>query len=76
MDSRSFRFSGQKNPDVSALKSVALLITTLGAYCLVTRIDIDDIVSASATGLLLLSVASIYYVILVPEIGIDHELDA
>ncbi|WP_063694912.1 O-antigen ligase family protein [Bradyrhizobium stylosanthis] len=59
--------------NVAALmKSAALAMTTFGAFCLVTRIDIDDIVKATAHGLFILVAASAFFAIAVPDIGIDH----
>ena len=59
--------------NVAALmKSAALAMTTFGAFCLITRIDIDDIVKATAHGLFILVAASAFFAIAVPDIGIDH----
>ncbi|MHC2620531.1 exopolysaccharide production protein ExoQ [Bradyrhizobium huanghuaihaiense] len=59
--------------NVAALmKSAALAMTTFGAFCLVTRIDIDEIVGATALGLFVLVAASAFFAVAVPDIGIDH----
>ncbi|MDF0517387.1 O-antigen ligase family protein [Bradyrhizobium yuanmingense] len=54
------------------MKSAALVMTTFGAYCLITRIDIDEIVGATALGLFILVAASALCAVLVPEIGVDQ----
>jgi O-antigen ligase len=54
------------------MKSAALVVTTFGAYCLITRIDIDEIVGATALGLFILVAASTLCAVLVPEIGVDQ----
>jgi O-antigen ligase len=56
----------------SLMKSAALAITTFGAYRMATRLGIKDIIAATTLGLWLAAMASLYYVIFVPEIGIDH----
>lgn len=53
-------------------KSVALAVTTFGAFCLITRVDIDDIVESTAWGLLVLSAASVCCSVLRPDIGVDQ----
>ncbi|MBR0710621.1 O-antigen ligase family protein [Bradyrhizobium liaoningense] len=59
--------------NVAALmKSAALAMTTFGAFCLVTRIDIDEIIGATALGLFVLVAASAFFAVAVPDIGIDH----
>ncbi|MBB4369388.1 O-antigen ligase [Bradyrhizobium sp. cir1] len=59
--------------NVAALmKSAALAMTTFGAFCLVTRIDIDEIVGATSLGLFVLVAASAFFAVAVPDIGIDH----
>lgn len=59
--------------NVAALmKSAALAMTTFGAFCLVTRIDIDEIISATVLGLFILVAASAFFAVAVPDIGIDH----
>ncbi|MCA1527874.1 O-antigen ligase family protein [Bradyrhizobium yuanmingense] len=54
------------------MKSAALVMTTFGAYCLITRIDIDEIVGATALGLFILVAASALCAVFVPEIGVDQ----
>lgn len=54
------------------MKSAALVVTTFGAYCLITRIDIDEIVGATALGLFILVAASASCAVFVPEIGVDQ----
>lgn len=54
------------------MKSAALAVTTFGAYCLVTRIDIDEIVGSTALGLFILVAASALCAVFVPEIGVDQ----
>lgn len=54
------------------MKSVALVVTTFGAYCLITRIDIDEIVGSTALGLFVLVAASALCAVFVPEIGVDQ----
>ncbi|GLR95155.1 hypothetical protein ACVIU7_002290 [Bradyrhizobium liaoningense] len=54
------------------MKSAALAVTTFGAYCLITRIDIDEIVGSTALGLFILVAASALCAVFVPEIGVDQ----
>ena len=54
------------------MKSAALAVTTFGAYCLITRIDIDEIVGSTALGLFILVAASALCALFVPEIGVDQ----
>lgn len=54
------------------MKSAALAMTTFGAFCLVTRIDMDEVVRATALGLFILVAASAFFAVAVPDIGIDH----
>lgn len=54
------------------MKSAALVVTTFGAYCLITRIDIDEIVGSTALGLFMLVAASALCAVFVPEIGVDQ----
>ncbi|WP_376708216.1 O-antigen ligase family protein [Bradyrhizobium cenepequi] len=54
------------------MKSAALAITTFGALCLITRLDIDDIVKSITRGLFILVAASAFCAIFVPDIGVDH----
>jgi len=54
------------------MKSAALVVTTFGAYCLITRIDIDEIVGSTALGLFILVAASALCAVFVPEIGVDQ----
>jgi exopolysaccharide production protein ExoQ len=58
--------------EAAILKSIALLITTIGAFRLATRLSIDDIARTTSVGLLLPLVASIIAVVLIPEIAVDH----
>lgn len=54
------------------MKSAALVVTTFGAYCLITRIDIDEIVRSTALGLFILVAASAFCAVFVPEVGVDQ----
>lgn len=54
------------------MKSLALAMTTFGAFCLITRIDMDEVVRATALGLFILVAASSFCALAVPDIGIDH----
>jgi O-antigen ligase len=54
------------------MKSVALAMTTFGAFCLITRIDMDEVVRATALGLFILVAASAFCALAMPDIGIDH----
>ncbi|MFK4655930.1 exopolysaccharide production protein ExoQ [Bradyrhizobium japonicum] len=54
------------------MKSAALAMTTFGAFCMITRIDIDDVVKATSSGLFILVAASALCALAVPDIGIDH----
>lgn len=54
------------------MKSAALAMTTFGAFCLITRIDIDEVVRATAFGLFILVAASAFCAVAVPDVGIDH----
>ena len=56
----------------SLMKSAALAITTFGAYRLATRLGINEIIKAATQGLWFAAIASLYYVIFLPEIGLDH----
>ncbi|MHC2337134.1 O-antigen ligase family protein [Bradyrhizobium sp. USDA 4454] len=61
------------NLNVEALmKTAALVITTLGAFCLITRVDIDDIVRSMNRGLFVLIAASAACSVFVPDIGLDQ----
>ncbi len=53
-------------------KSAALAMTTFGAFCLITRIDIDDLVRSMTRGLFVLVAASAFCAIAVPDIGVDQ----
>jgi len=53
------------------MKSLALAMTTFGAFCLITRIDMDEVVRATALGLFILVAASAFCALAVPDIGID-----
>lgn len=54
------------------MKSAALVETTFGAFCLITRVDIDEIVRSTALGLFILVAASAFCAVFVPEIGVDQ----
>ncbi|WP_201760207.1 O-antigen ligase family protein [Bradyrhizobium sp. AC87j1] len=54
------------------MKSAALVVTTFGAYCLITRIDMDEIVGSTALGFFILVAASALCAVFVPEIGVDQ----
>jgi exopolysaccharide production protein ExoQ len=54
------------------MKSAALAMTTFGAFCLITRIDLDEIIGATALGLFILVGASAFFALAVPDIGIDQ----
>ncbi|MGY3394555.1 exopolysaccharide production protein ExoQ [Bradyrhizobium sp. USDA 3311] len=54
------------------MKSLALAMTTFGAFCLITRIDMDEVVRATALGLFILVAASAFVALAVPDIGVDH----
>ncbi len=54
------------------MKSAALAMTTFGAFCLITRIDIEEVVRATAFGLFILVAASAFFAVAVPNIGVDH----
>lgn len=56
----------------AALKSTALLITTIGAFRLATRLRIDDIARTTSIGLLLPLIASIVSVVVIPDIAVDQ----
>jgi O-antigen ligase len=53
------------------MKAAALAITTLGAFCMITRVDIDDIVKATTRGLFVLIAASALCAVVFPDIGVD-----
>src|ERR1700680_2259316 len=44
----------------SLMKSSALVMTTFGAFCLITRVEIDDIVKSTSRGLFILVAASVF----------------
>jgi len=54
------------------MKSAALAMTTFGAFCLITRVDMDDVVKATSAGLFILVAASAFCAIAMPDIGVDH----
>jgi exopolysaccharide production protein ExoQ len=56
----------------SLMKSAALAITTFGAYRLATRLGISEIIKAATQGIWFAAIASLYYVIFLPDIGLDH----
>ncbi|MDH2383583.1 O-antigen ligase family protein [Bradyrhizobium sp. CER78] len=58
---------------VSALmKAAALAITMLGAFCMVTRADLDDIVKSTTRGLFVLIAGSALCAVILPDIGVDQ----
>ncbi|QPF86138.1 O-antigen ligase family protein [Bradyrhizobium genosp. L] len=54
------------------MKAAALAMTTLGAFCLITRVSIDDIVKSTSHGLFILAAASALCAVLFPDIGVDQ----
>jgi len=54
----------------SIVKSVALLITTIGVSRLACRMSLDAIVGCAIVGLFILTVASVAVVLLFPDIGV------
>jgi O-antigen ligase len=54
------------------MKAAALASTTFGAFCMITRADIDDIVRSTTRGLFVLVAASALCAIVTPDIGIDR----
>lgn len=54
------------------MKAAALAVTTFSAFCLITRIEIDEIVKAMTRGLFILIAASALIALFVPDIGVDH----
>lgn len=56
----------------SLMKAAALLITTIGAYFLASRLSLEDIIGEVNKGLLVLTTASVLLVIFVPSIGVDE----
>ncbi|WP_426434706.1 O-antigen ligase family protein [Bradyrhizobium genosp. P] len=54
------------------MKAAALAMTTFGAFCLITRADIDDIVKSTTRGLFVLVAASAFCALFVPDIGVDQ----
>lgn len=56
----------------AVMKSAALAMTTFGAFCLITRIDLDEVIGATALGLFILVGASAFFALAVPDIGIDQ----
>src|SRR5262249_47491216 len=59
--------------DAAALmKAAALAVTTLGAFCMISRVDIDDIVKSAARGLFVLIAASAICALGFPDIGVDQ----
>lgn len=54
------------------MKAAALAMTTFGAFCLITRVEIDGIIKSTVRGLFVLAVASTLCAVYVPDIGIDH----
>jgi O-antigen ligase len=56
----------------AAMKCAALLITTVGAFRLATRLSIEDIVRTTSIGLFLPLLASIILVVLMPDVAVDQ----
>jgi exopolysaccharide production protein ExoQ len=56
----------------SLMKSAALALTTFAAYRLATRLGIDDIIKAATQGLWFAAMASLFAVVFLPDIGVDH----
>lgn len=56
----------------SLMKAAALLITSIGAYFLASRLSIEDIIDEMNKGLLVLTLASVFIVVFVPSIGVDE----
>lgn len=56
----------------TAMKSAALAVTTFGAFCLITRVDVDDISKWTGLGLFILASVSLYFSVLLPDIGVDQ----
>jgi exopolysaccharide production protein ExoQ len=54
----------------SVMKSVALLITTIGVSRLACRMSLDAIVGCTIIGLFILTVMSLVFVVLFPDIGV------
>jgi exopolysaccharide production protein ExoQ len=61
------------NLDAAALmKAAALAVTTLGAFIMVSRVDIDDIVKSTTRGLFVLIAGSAFCAVALPDIGVDQ----
>ncbi|HTJ02475.1 MAG TPA: O-antigen ligase family protein [Methylovirgula sp.] len=60
-------------PLSSLTKSVALAITTFGAYRLVKTVSLKDIVECSVHGMFVLAFLSIVFALFVPSIGVSHD---
>ena len=54
------------------MKAAALAITTFSAFCLITRVEIDELVKATTRGLFVLMAASVLCAVFAPDIGVDH----
>jgi O-antigen ligase len=54
----------------SVMKSVALLITTIGAIRLACRLSLDAIVGSTIIGLIILTAMSVAFVVFFPSIGV------
>jgi O-antigen ligase len=54
------------------MKSAALAVTTFGAFCLITRVDVDDIAKWTGLGLFILVSVSLYFSVFLPDIGVDQ----
>jgi exopolysaccharide production protein ExoQ len=55
----------------SVMKASALAVTSLGSYCLATRLNLNDIIAAIIEGLSILALASVLVVFVLPSIGVD-----
>jgi exopolysaccharide production protein ExoQ len=54
------------------MKSAALAVTTFGAFCLITRVDVDDISKWTGLGLFILVSVSLCFSVFLPDIGVDQ----
>jgi exopolysaccharide production protein ExoQ len=57
----------------SIMKAAALFVTSMGAFMLATRLDLQDVIYDVNIGLLVLTVASIIVVVALPDIGVSQE---
>lgn len=54
------------------MKGVAIIVTTVGAYRIATRMRVEDIVDSCIAAFSIVAAASLLLVFFVPSIGIDH----